>query len=153
MRPPLTRTEDRRERETTPNEVAQLLKDGAILILGPGNIQHAAHAMRDGSGILVVPRDRAAELELPPVEMKWCLLMMRHRLPDTTHSADAARAWMSRTFGGIRIAGQPEIVCQHQEGSPYGSVVINWKRPIDATTCAAAAAEIESACLRAGGQV
>ena len=138
---------------TAPGEIVQLLKDGAMLILGPGNMQHATHAMRDGKGILIVPRDRAADLQLPSVEMKWCLLMMRHRLPDSRKGEDAVRAWMAATFGKIRIPGQPEIVCQHQEGSPFGSVVVNWKRPIDAADCAAAAAEIEAACLRAGGQV
>lgn len=136
-----------------PTEVANLLKDGAMLILGPGNMQHASHAMRDGSEILIVPRDRAADLQLPSVEMKWCLLMMRHRLPAATGERDAARAWMAAILESVSIPGQPEIICQHQEGSPFGSLVVSWKRPIDSGKCAAAAAEIEAACLRAGGQV
>lgn len=135
-----------------PSEVTDLLKDGAMLILGPGNMQHATHAMRDGSGILIVPRDHAADLQLPSVEMKWCLLMMRHRLPAAARDKDAARAWMAAIFGSVSIPGQPEIICQHQEGSPFGSIVVSWKRPINSASCAAAAAEIEAACLRAGGK-
>jgi len=140
----------------TEDQLREMLRGGAIIVIGVNNIEATAELMKSGVPGFMVPRDSALSLQLPNEDMAHCMVVLNHYLPKTISNPPSqaeANAWFQKLWSEVSMLGyNPSVSMMFSQSDSVMTFVLRWDDEVMASIPLTAVRDLERACLKYGGR-